>query len=108
MNRSQSSSGLAASMHSNSSLNPSLSPNPSPTRPERTFDLSPPVQLNLLSRPAYELRAEIRCTPYGHHVRFLSFVPSARRPEEQVKFQGLFSTDQLRALRDLIDREIGA
>ena len=80
----------------------------SPTRLERTFDLSPPVQEKLLSGPAYELRAEIRHTSYGHHVRLLSFVPSARRPEEQVKFQGLFSTDQLRALRDLIDREIGA
>ena len=79
-----------------------------PTRLERTFDLSQPVQATLLSEPAYELRAEIRCTPYGHHVRFLSFVPSARRPEEQVKFQGLFSADQLRALRDLIDREIRA
>ena len=98
MTRSQSSTGLAASMHST----------PSPTRLERTFDLSPPVQAKLLSGPAYELRAEIRHTPYGHHVRFLSFVPSARRPEEQVKFEGLFSTAQLRGLRDLINREIGA
>ena len=79
-----------------------------PARLGRTFDLPQPVQATLLSGPAYELRAEIRCTPYGHHVRFLSFVPSARRPEEQVKFQGLFSADQLRALRDLIDREIRA
>ena len=98
MTRSQSSTGLATSMH----------PTPIPTMLERTFDLSPPVQAKLLSGPAYELRAEIRHTPYGHHVRFLSFVPSARRPEEQVKFQGLFSADQLRALRDLIDQEIGA
>ena len=77
-------------------------------RLERTFDLPQSVQATLLSGPAYELRAEIRHTPYGHHVRLLSFVPSARRPEEQVKFQGLLSTDQLRALRDLIDQEIGA
>ena len=80
----------------------------SPTSLERTFELSQPVQAKLLSGPAYELRAEIRHTAYGHHVRLLSFVPSARRPEEQVKFQGLFSTDQLRALRDLIDLEIAA
>ena len=79
-----------------------------PTRLERTFDLPPPVQAKLLSGPAYELRAEIRHTPYGHHIRLLSFIPSARRPEEQVKFEGLFSTDQLRALRNLIDLEIGA
>ena len=98
MTRSQSRTGLAASMHSS----------PSPTRLDSTFDSSQPVQASLLCGPAYELRAEIRHTPYGHHVRFLSFVPSARRPEEQVKFQGLFSADQLRALRDLIDREIRA
>ena len=89
-------------------LLPACLPLATPARLERTFDLSPPVQANLLSGPAYELRAEIRHTAYGHHIRFLSFVPSARRSEEQVKFQGLFSTAQLRALRDLIDREIGA
>ena len=79
-----------------------------PARLERTFDLTQPVQATLLSGPAYELRAEIRHTPYGHHIRLLSFIPSARRPEEQVKFEGLLSTDQLRGLRDLIDLEIGA
>ena len=98
MTRLQSSTGLAASMHLT----------PSPTRLEDTFDLPQPVQATLLSGPAYELRAELRQTPYGHHVRFLSFVPSARRPELQIKFQGLFSTAQLRALRDLIDLELGA
>ena len=80
----------------------------SQTRLEPTFDLPQPVQETLLFGSAYELRMEMRHTRYGHLVRFSSFVPSARRPEEQVKFQGLFSTEQLRALRDLIDREIGA
>ena len=98
MTRLQSSTGLAASRYAT----------PSPTRLERTFEMPQPVQATLLTGPAYELRAEIHHTAYGHHVRLLSFVPSARRPEEQVKFQGLFSTDQLRALRDLIDQEIGA
>ena len=98
MTRSQSNTGLAVSMH----------PTPSPTRLECTIDSPQPVQASLLCGPAYELRAEIHQTPYVHHVRFFSFVPPARRPEEQVKFQGLFSTDQLRVLRDLIDREIGA
>lgn len=80
----------------------------SQTRLEPTVDLPQPVQETLFFGSAYELRAEILDTPYGHHVRFSSFVPSARRPEEQVKFQGLFSTAQLRALRDMINREIGA
>ena len=80
----------------------------SQTRLEPTVDLPQPVQETLFFGSAYELRMEMRHTRYGHLVRFSSFVPSARRPEEQVKFQGLFSTEQLRALRDLINREIGA
>ena len=80
----------------------------SPARLERTFDQPQTGQATLLSGPAYEPRVEIFRTPNGHHVRFLSFFPSARRPEDQVKFQGLFSTDELRSLRDLIEREIGA
>ena len=87
---------------------PARSQTASQTRLEPTVDLHQPVQETLFFGSAYELRVELRHTPYGHHVRFSSFVPSARRPEEQVKFQGLFSVEQLRALRDLIDREIGA
>ena len=78
-----------------------------PTTHERTLELSEPVRAILLSGPAYALTAEIRTTAHGHNLQLLSFVPSARRPEEQVRYQGLFSTDQLRSLRDLIDREIG-
>ena len=85
---------------------PACTPPASPTRFERTLDQRRPAQVILTTGPAYELKAEICRTPYGHHLRFCSFVPSARRPEEQVKFQGLFSNDQLRALRDLIDRAL--
>lgn len=33
-----------------------------------------------------------------------SFVPTARRPEHQVKFSGTFTVEELRLLRDAIDR----
>jgi len=56
--------------------------------------------------PAYELSADIIPTPYGHSLKFISFVPLARRPEEQVKFQGLFSSAELIALRDCINRAL--
>jgi len=58
------------------------------------------------STPAYELSADIIPTPYGHNLKLISFVPSARRPEEQVKFQGLFSSAELTALRDCINRAL--
>lgn len=76
------------------------------TREKLTADQPQSGQALLISGPAYALRAELLRTPYGRHLRFVSFVASARRPEDQVKFQGLFSADQLRALRNLIDREI--
>ncbi len=56
--------------------------------------------------PAYELSADIIPTPYGHHLQLISLVPLARRPEEQVKFQGLFSSAELTALRDCINRAL--
>lgn len=56
--------------------------------------------------PAYELSLDINPTAYGHHLRLLSFVPTARRPEDQVKFQAVFSVAELTALRDSIDRAL--
>ncbi len=55
------------------------------------------------STPAYELSADITRTSYGHSLKLISLVPLARRPEEQVKFQGLLSTAELTALRDCIN-----
>lgn len=58
--------------------------------------------------PAYELSVSIDSTPYGHHVRFLSHVPTARRPEQQVRFQTTLSDGELAALRDAIDNAIAS
>ena len=56
--------------------------------------------------PAWQLAAHVASTPYGHHLIISSFVPTARRPEHQVKFSGTFSTVELRALRDTIDQAL--
>lgn len=58
------------------------------------------------SSPAFRLDIDIQPTPYGHHVRLLSFVPVARSPEVQVRFAGLFSLAELTALRQAIDAAI--
>ena len=50
--------------------------------------------------PAYELSVDIATTPQWHSLRLISFVPTARRPEDHVKFQGVFSTAEITALRD--------
>jgi hypothetical protein len=57
---------------------------------------------------AYELSVDIASTAYGHSLRLISFVPTARRPEEQVKFQGLFRSAELQTLRDTINQALKA
>ena len=58
------------------------------------------------STPTWQLDAKVTATPYGHHLTISSYVPTARRPEHQVKFSGIVTTDELRALRDVIDEEL--
>jgi len=53
---------------------------------------------------AYELSIDITTTPLGHSIRLVSFVPTARRPEEQVKFQGVFTTAEIEALRNALNQ----
>lgn len=57
--------------------------------------------------PAYELSIDLTTTPLGHNLRLISFVPTARRPEEQVKFQGVFTTAEIEALRDALSQVLG-
>jgi hypothetical protein len=56
--------------------------------------------------PAYELSVDVANTAYGHRLRFISYVPTARRPEDHVKFQGLFSSAELQSLRDSINQAL--
>lgn len=56
--------------------------------------------------PAYELSVDIATSAHGHSLRLISFVPTARRPEDQVKFQGVFSTAELKALRDALNQAL--
>ena len=59
------------------------------------------------STPAWHLRASI--TPIcgdQHHLMVTSFVPTARRPQEHVRWQAQLSVDELRCLRDVIDQAL--
>ena len=58
--------------------------------------------------PAYELSVDINTTALGHSLKLISFVPTARRPEDQVKFQGFFSTAELKVLRDSLNKILKA
>jgi hypothetical protein len=61
------------------------------------------MRTTIQDTPAYQLSVDIQSTPLGQSLRLISFVPTARRPEEQVKFQGNFTHDELRALQGAIE-----
>ena len=56
--------------------------------------------------PAYELSAQVQHTPFGSQLSFISFVPTANRPEAQVKFQACLSKPELQSLRDCLDQAL--
>ena len=59
------------------------------------------------SNPSWQLAASINSTPFGHHLVLSSFVPTARRPEHQVKFSGTFNDSELRQLLEVVARALG-
>jgi hypothetical protein len=56
--------------------------------------------------PAYELSVSIEAGPYGHHLKFVSFVPIARNPEHQVRFQAHLSREELAVLHKAIGKAL--
>ncbi len=58
------------------------------------------------SNPCWQLAASVQSTPQGHHLIISSFVPTARRPEHQVKFSGTFSHAELRQLAEVVTRAL--
>jgi hypothetical protein len=52
---------------------------------------------------AYELSVDVTTSAFGHNLKLISFVPSARNPADHVKFQGLFSSVELKAFRDALN-----
>lgn len=51
---------------------------------------------------AYELSFAIDTNRYGHHLKFVSLVPTARHPTPHVQFQATLSTAELQTLHDKI------
>jgi hypothetical protein len=56
--------------------------------------------------PAYELSIDVDSSAYGHHLKFVTFVPTARNPEPQVKFQANLSRAELAELHAAIGRAL--
>lgn len=60
----------------------------------------------LQSSGSYQLALTIQSTPYGHHLKFSSFVPTARRPHEQSRFQLLLTRQEMQALHQALGRAL--
>ena len=65
-----------------------------------------PTPTVLQSTGNYQLALTIQPTPYGHHLKFSSFVPSARSPQEQLRFQLLLAREDLLALHQALGRAL--
>ena len=56
---------------------------------------------------AFKLSASVtNHEPYGFNFQLISFIPSANRPEEHIKFRGQFSQKELIALKNFLDQAI--
>jgi hypothetical protein len=65
------------------------------------------MQAIIQSIPSWQLRASVTpCRDDQHHLMVTSLAPAARRAEEHVRWQGVFSVDELCALRDVIERAL--
>lgn len=51
---------------------------------------------------AWELEVETQPGPYGTAIIFLSYVPTARRPEKQTQFKLLLQRHELEALQKVL------
>jgi hypothetical protein len=59
------------------------------------------------SNPSWQLKAVVKPIQGDqHHLLISSYVPIAHRPEEQVRFTGIFTSDELRRLRDVINQAL--
>ena len=58
--------------------------------------------------PAYELSLAIEASPYGHHLKFISFVPIARNPEQQVRFEVHLARQELALLHEATGQALRA
>ena len=71
-------------------------------RVDQTRRTESKVEVTIQQGPAYKLSVSIAAGMYGHHLKFCSFVPTARRPEEQVRFQTTLTRVELLALHQAI------
>ena len=54
--------------------------------------------------PSFQLYVDLEPNKYSVSLKLITFVPTARRPEEQVKFQANLSLEELKALHRAIEK----
>jgi len=66
------------------------------------------MKTTIQETPAYRLDIELKRGPHGTSLMLISFVPTARHPEEQVKFQALLSDAELQKLQKVLSDAVAS
>lgn len=64
-----------------------------------------------ITHPTVSAQLDATVKPLGadqHHLLITSVIPTARRPEHQVRYSSDLTTAELRRLRDVIDQALAA
>jgi hypothetical protein len=64
------------------------------------------MKTTIQETPAYRLDIDLERSAHGTSLKLISFVPTARRPEEQVKFQALLSDTELNKLQKVLSEAV--
>lgn len=66
------------------------------------------VRATIQETPAHRLDVSLERGAYGTHLMLITFVPTARNPEEQVKFQTTLSDTELRNFEKVLSAAVAS
>lgn len=64
------------------------------------------MKATIQETPAHRLDVSLEKGAYGTHLKLITFVPTARRPEEQVKYQTTLSDTELKNFQKVLSEAV--
>lgn len=66
------------------------------------------MKATIIDTPAHRLDVSLERGAHGTSFKLITFVPHARRPEEQVKFQATLSDTELKNFQKVLSEAVAA
>jgi hypothetical protein len=66
------------------------------------------VKTTIINTPAHRLDISLERSVHGTSLKLTTFVPHARRPEEQVKFHAILSDAELNILQKVLSEAVAS